>query len=122
MVIPTHTAAPFVRNGKLKLLAVMSEKRARAFPEIPTVAEQGIANVALDTWYGVFAPAATPATVVARLNTDLNALLAERDIGESLAKQGMTIAGGPPERLAQLVTSELARWSRVVKAAGIKAD
>jgi tripartite-type tricarboxylate transporter receptor subunit TctC len=122
MVIPTHTAAPFVRNGKLKLLAVMSEKRARAFPDTPTVAEQGIANVALDTWYGVFAPAATPAAVVARLNTDLNTLLAERDISESLAKQGMTIAGGPPERLSQLVTSELARWSRVVKAAGIKAD
>ena len=84
--------------------------------------ELGLPNLEVYTWYGAFAPAGTPAPVVAKLNADINALLQQPDIREQLAKQGMNPAGGPPERLGELVKSELARWSRVVKAAGIKAD
>jgi len=70
----------------------------------------------------VFAPAGTPASAIAKLNADLHALLQDAQMREFLAKQGMTAAGGPPERLGELVRRELARWTRVVKIAGIKAD
>ncbi|MGH8689806.1 MAG: Bug family tripartite tricarboxylate transporter substrate binding protein, partial [Burkholderiales bacterium] len=101
---------------------VMSTERSQAFPEVPTLREQGLAELEVETWYGAFAPAGTPLQVVNRVNSDLNTLLKDQSIRELLAKQGMTPAGGPPERLGALVKSELARWTRVVNAAGIKAD
>ena len=122
MVSALQTAAPFVNSGRLRMLGVMGAARSPAFPAVPTLNEQGFANIEVETWYGVFAPVATPAAVVAKLNAELNALLQRTDVRELLAKQGMSAAGGPPERFGNLVKSELARWSRVVTAAGIKAD
>jgi tripartite-type tricarboxylate transporter receptor subunit TctC len=104
------------------MLAVMSAERSPAFADVPTLKELGFPSLEVETWYALFAPAGTPATVVATVNTEVNALLAEPDLRELLAKQGMIPAGGPPERLGDLVKRELARWSRVVAAAGIKAD
>ena len=76
----------------------------------------------MDTWYGVFAPAGTSGPIVAKLNAELNALLEQPHTRELLAKQGMNAVGGSPERFGELVRRELVRWSRVVAAAGIKAD
>jgi tripartite-type tricarboxylate transporter receptor subunit TctC len=76
----------------------------------------------VQTWYAVFAPAGTPPATIAKLNADFDALLQDAQMKALLAKQGMTAAGGPPERLGELLRRELARWARVVKAAGIKAD
>jgi tripartite-type tricarboxylate transporter receptor subunit TctC len=90
-----------VRSGKLRALGVMS---------------------AVETWYGIFAPAGTASPVVARINADLNFLLKEPAIRSAVENQGMAVAGGPPERLGELLGRELARWKRVVDAAGIKAD
>jgi tripartite-type tricarboxylate transporter receptor subunit TctC len=104
------------------MLAVMSAERSPAFADVPTLKELGFPSLEVETWYGVFAPAGTPAATVATVNGELNALLAEPDLRELLAKQGMVAAGGPPERLGNLVKRELARWSGVVAAAGIKAD
>jgi tripartite-type tricarboxylate transporter receptor subunit TctC len=84
--------------------------------------EQGLANLEVEPWYGVFAPAATPPAPIAKINADLNTLLQLPDIREQLAKQGMNAAGGAPERFGNLVKSELARWVRVVNAAKIRAD
>jgi tripartite-type tricarboxylate transporter receptor subunit TctC len=117
-----QTAAPYVRSGKLRMLAVMSAERSPAFPDVPTLTEQGFPKLEIETWYAMFAPAGTPNTVIAKLNAELNALLREPDVRELLANQGQVAAGGPPGRLAELVKSELARWSRVVAATGIKAD
>ncbi len=122
MVISLQTAAPYVQSGKLRMLGVMTEQRSPAFPDVPTMKEQGLGDLEVYTWYGVFAPAGTPASVVARINAELNALLKEPDVRALLEKQGMSPAGGPPERFGALVKSELARWSRVVKSAGIQAD
>jgi tripartite-type tricarboxylate transporter receptor subunit TctC len=122
MVISLQTAAPYVQGGKLRMLAVMSAGRSSAFPDVPTMKELGHGDLEVETWYGMFAPAGTPPAVVARINADLNALLKQPDVRALLEKQGMNPAGGPPERFAGLVKSELVRWSRVVKAAGIKAD
>lgn len=117
-----QTAHPHVQSGKLRALGVMSAGRSSAFPDVPTLREQGFPDVEVETWYGAFAPAGTPPDAVARINADLNATLTDGVIRELLAKQGMVPVGGPPERMGNLVKSELARWTRVVKAAGIKAD
>jgi tripartite-type tricarboxylate transporter receptor subunit TctC len=122
MVISLQTAAPYVQGGKLRMLAVMSAERSGAFPDVPTMKELGHGDLEVETWYGMFAPAGTPPAVVARVNADLNTLLREPGVRALLEKQGMNPAGGPPERFGGLVKSELARWSRVVKAAGIRAD
>jgi tripartite-type tricarboxylate transporter receptor subunit TctC len=122
MVVSLQTAAPFVQNGRLRMLAVMGAERSSAFPNVLTLKEQGLPNLEVETWYGVLAPAATPSSAIAKINAELHALLQLPDIREQLAKQGMNAAGGPPDKLGNLVKSELARWARVVNAAKIKAD
>jgi tripartite-type tricarboxylate transporter receptor subunit TctC len=122
MIVSLQTVAPYVQSGKLRMLAVMSSERSEAFPEVPTLKELGLPDLEVDTWYGVFAPAGTSGAIVAKLNTELNALLRQGDVRELLSKQGMAAVGGTPERFGELVRKELARWSRVVAAAGIKAD
>jgi tripartite-type tricarboxylate transporter receptor subunit TctC len=122
MISALQSAAPHVHSGKLRMLAVMSAERAPAFPDVPTLHEQGMGDLEVETWYALFAPAGTPRAAIQKVNSELNDLLKESAIADSLARQGMTPAGGPPERLADLVKRELARWNRVVSAAGIKAD
>jgi tripartite-type tricarboxylate transporter receptor subunit TctC len=122
MIVSLQTVAPYVQSGKLRMLAVMSGERSEAFPDVPTLKELGLADLEVDTWYGMFAPAGTSQAVVAKVNAELNALLKEPEIRALLAKQGMIAVGGSPERFGELVRKELARWSRVVTAAGIKAD
>jgi len=90
--------------------------------DVPTLKEQGLPMLEIETWSGALAPAGTPASVIARLNSDINTLLRQPGIREQLARQGMNPAGGPPDRFGELVKSELARWSRVVAAAKIKLD
>lgn len=120
MVSATQTIAPQVRAGKLRLLAVMGEKRSAAFAEVPTMREQGLPNLVVETWYGLFAPAGTPPAVVAKLNADMNALLQQAEVREALARQDLNIVGGSADRFADMVKRELARWARVVAAAKIK--
>lgn len=122
MVVAMQTVAPQVRAGRARMLAVMGERRAAAFPEVPTMKEEGLPNLVVETWYGLFAPAATPSTVVAKLNADINGLLQRAEVRESLARQGMNVVGGGAERFGDMVKLELARWARVVAAAKIKAD
>jgi len=122
MISALQSAAPHVHSGKLRMLAVMSAERAAAFPDAPTLREEGLAELEVETWYGAFAPAGVPARVISRINADMNLILKEAEIRRLLENQGMSAAGGPPERMAALLRRELGRWSRVVAAAGIKAD
>lgn len=122
MVVSLQTVAPFVQNGRLRMLTILGSERSLAFPAVPTIREQGLANLEVETWYGVLAPAATPSAAIAKINSELHSLLQLPDIREQLAKQGMNAAGGPPERLGALVKNELTRWARVVNAAKIRAD
>jgi tripartite-type tricarboxylate transporter receptor subunit TctC len=122
MISAIQTAYPHVQSGRLRALAVMSPERSGAFPEVPTMKEIGLSELEVETWYGAFAPAGTPAPIVRKINADINSLLKDAQVREVLEKQGMVPRGGPPERLEALVKRELPRWSRVVKAAGIKAD
>jgi tripartite-type tricarboxylate transporter receptor subunit TctC len=122
MIVPLQTIAPYVQAGTIRMLAVMSEQRAPAFPDVPTMKELGFADLVVETWYGAFAPAATPREPIAKLNAEINSLLREKDIIDALARQGMIPAGGPPERMGKLLEVELGRWKRVVTTAGIQAD
>jgi len=117
-----QTVAPHVHSGRLRMLAVMSAARSPAFPDVPTLKEQGLPDLEVETWYAVFAPAGTPGAVVGKLNAEFNALLLEADMKDVLAKQGLVAQSGTPQSLGERVKRELARWTRVVGAAGIKAD
>lgn len=116
-----QTIQPFVTAGRLRMLASASAARAPAFPDVPTLKEQGLA-LETESWSGALVPAATPAAVITRLNSDMGALLQLPEVRDTLAKQGMNAVGGPPERFGELVKSELTRWARVVAAAKIKFD
>ncbi|MSQ53678.1 MAG: tripartite tricarboxylate transporter substrate binding protein [Betaproteobacteria bacterium] len=122
MVSALQTVAPQVNAGKLRMLGVMSPERARAYPEVPSLKEQGMANLLMETWYGVFAPAGTPAAIVQKLNAELNENLKQATVRAVLAKQGLDAAGGPAERFGDLVKMEIPRWKRVAAAAGIKPE
>ena len=121
-VAAVQTAHPQVQAGKLRALAVMSDERSPAYPDVPTMKEQGLADLEVETWYGSFVPAGTPPQVVQKLNSDLNMVLRDAQVREVIAKQGMTPVGGTPQRMGELLKKELPRWNRVVSAAGIKAD
>jgi tripartite-type tricarboxylate transporter receptor subunit TctC len=121
-VAALQTMAPFVKSGKLRMLAVLSEERSPAFPDVPTMKELGYPDLVVDTWYGVFAPAGTPPEIVARLNAELDALLALPETGAAFAKQGLAAVVDKPGRLGALLDAELARWTRVVASAHIRGD
>jgi tripartite-type tricarboxylate transporter receptor subunit TctC len=121
-IVALQTAAPHLQSGALRMLALMSAERSPAFPNVPTLKELGVQNGVVETWYGVFVPAGTPAEVVAKLNADFNSLLQLPDVKDTMNKQGMVVVGGKPERLGDLAKNELTRWARVVEKAGIKGD
>ena len=122
MISATQTAYPHVQAGRLRALALMSAERSPAYPDVPTIKEQGLSDLEVETWYGAFAPAATPPAVVAKINADIDASLKDPQVRAVLEKQSMMPVGGTPARLGDLVRRELPRWKRVVSAAGIKAD
>jgi tripartite-type tricarboxylate transporter receptor subunit TctC len=121
-VVALQTAAPHLQTGALRMLAIMSPERTPAFPNVPTLKELGLPNAVVETWYGVFVPAGTPADIVQKLNADINSLLQTADVKDAMNRQGLVVAGGKPERLQVLFKDELARWVRVVDTAGIQAD
>jgi tripartite-type tricarboxylate transporter receptor subunit TctC len=122
MFLPVHTALPLVESGNIRILAVGSQARAHQAPQVPTLAELGVADFDVDFWYGVLAPAGTPKEVVDRYNTAFNEILAQPGISAALDKQGLVAQGGPPDRLAALIAKDRARWAKVVQDAGIGAE
>jgi tripartite-type tricarboxylate transporter receptor subunit TctC len=119
---PLQTASPQVANGNARMVAVMSANRAPAFPDVPTMRDLGYPNFVVETWYGIFAPAGTPAPIVARISAELDGILQEPDIKAQLSRQGMNPIGGTPERLEAFVKEDLARWKRVVEETGLKPE
>ena len=116
------TAYPQVKGGKLKALGIAGDKRSSVLPDVPTLAEQGIANVSMSQWYALFAPAKTPKAVVDRLNKELNSVLLEKSVQKRFEDQGAEAETSTPEQLKALVQKEVTRWKAVVKAAKIKAE
>ena len=115
-------AAQFVKAGKLKALAVSTQKRSAAFPDIPTMQEAGVPDFEVDSWYAMFVPAKTPRPVIDKLNRVINTVVHEPAIRDKLLAQGSEGVGGKPEELGKVVTAELARWNKLAKDARIKID
>lgn len=115
-------AQSHVKSGKLKAIAVSSPVRSPALPEVPTFIESGVADFAVSSWVGLLVPARTPAAIVQRLNSELNAVLADPALKERLAVLGIDPRPGSPEQFAEEIKRDLARYEGVVKAAGIKAE
>ncbi|HYT84833.1 MAG TPA: tripartite tricarboxylate transporter substrate-binding protein [Burkholderiales bacterium] len=116
------TAHAQLKAGKVKALAVSSSTRFAGSPEIPSAAEAGIAGMDVKLWFGLFAPARTPKSIVAKLNSEIGDILRAPETQETFLKQGVAAAPGTPEELGDWVKSELARWTPIIRAAGIKAD
>jgi tripartite-type tricarboxylate transporter receptor subunit TctC len=116
------SALPLAKEGKLRALAVTSARRHPAAPEIPTMSESGLPGFDATSWFAVYAPAGTPADVVAKLNGEFNRIMTLADVKEKLAGIGLDVAGGSPEALGAYTRSELAKWAKVVRESGAKAD
>ena len=116
------TALPFVANGKLKPLGVAGPKRSNLLPNVPTLAEQGIANVDVSQWYALFAPAKTPKPVIDQLNRALNATLADKQVIKKLEDHGGEVETSTPEQLRARVEQDVAKWKKVVQQTKITAD
>ncbi len=116
------SSAGAVREGKLRALAVTTAGRQAAFPDLPTVAEAGVPGYEISTWYGIWAPAGTPAGVVARLQAAVASALRGAEARERMAALGAQPVADAPEDFARFVRSEFERWGRLVRDARIKAD
>ena len=116
------TAYPQIKGGKLKALGIAGDKRSSVLPDVPTLAEQGIANVSMSQWYALFAPAKTPKAVIDRLNAELNNVLADKAVQKRIEGQGAEVETSTPAQLKALVQKEVLRWKTVVTAAKIKAE
>ncbi|CAB3708257.1 hypothetical protein LMG3458_03059 [Achromobacter deleyi] len=115
-------AMPLVKGGQLRALAVTTAQRLAAYPDLPTVAESGVPGYELIGWYGFLAPAGTPAAIVQTLNRAFNQALQDEATRKKLSEMGFEIAGGPPDRLADMMRSESRKWKTVIDEAGIKLD
>jgi tripartite-type tricarboxylate transporter receptor subunit TctC len=119
---PAVNTLPLAQAGKLKALAVTSARRSALAPDLPTVAESGLPGFEVVGWYGLAVPAATPQAAIARLNGAANKALKSADLIKELRVQGYEPMGGTPEEATAWIRSEVARWSAVIRAAGIEAQ
>lgn len=115
-------ALPHIREGRVRALAVTTATRNAALPDIPTVAESGVPGYEATGWYGIAAPTGTPAAVVDRVNTEVNALLARPAFREKLLAQGSDPAPMTPAAFGALIERDRARWTRVIREANIRPD
>ena len=116
------SATTQIKAGKLRALAVTTLQRASSMQEVPTMADAGLPGFDVSTWFGVFAPAGTPAPIVARLNNAMTAALRSTEMRERLARMGAEPAPGTPEQFAELLRQELVKYQRVVKFSGARVD
>ena len=116
------SAIGHVRAGKLRPIAVTTPNRSPALPNVPTIAESGVPGYSATSWFGILAPAGTPAPVIARLNASILKALADPDVKKKLAEQGAEPHGEKPEQFAEFIRSETEKWGKTVKVSGATAD
>jgi tripartite-type tricarboxylate transporter receptor subunit TctC len=110
-----------LKAGRVKALGVTSARRSPALPDVPAIAEAGVPGYEALNWYGILSPAGVPKPIIAKLYGEMSAILRMPDIVEALAKQGADPGGGPPEEFRKFLQVEIAKWSQVIKAAGVPA-
>jgi tripartite-type tricarboxylate transporter receptor subunit TctC len=123
LMFPTlQSVVPHVKSGRVRLIAMTTEKRSPAFPEVPTVVESGIPGVIAVAWFGIHAPAGTPKPVIARLHDEAVKVVREPSIRDRFLADGADPVGSTPDQFFKFVASEIGKWTKVVKASGIKAE
>jgi tripartite-type tricarboxylate transporter receptor subunit TctC len=115
-------AIPHIRSGKLRALATSGEKRSVTLPEVPTIGEAGVPGYATANWWGVAAPRGTPSQIVRRLNDNINAVLAMKEVEKRLINEGAEPSPKTPEDVGKHVSTEMAKWVKLAKIAGIKSE
>ena len=113
---------PYIRGGRLRAIAITTATRYGGLPDLPTIAEAGVPGYEASSWFGVVVPAGTPREIITRLNAEVNRALNLPDMRERFAEQGATPAPGTPEDFGAWIRSEIAKWAKVVKASGAKAE
>jgi tripartite-type tricarboxylate transporter receptor subunit TctC len=111
-----------IETGRLRALAVTGSRRTAELPNVPTAAEAGLPGFEVTAWFGLFAPAKTPKPIVDRLNAEVVKILAMPEIRQKMAGHGVEPGGGTPEALGSLLVADIAKWGKLVKEAGIKAE
>jgi tripartite-type tricarboxylate transporter receptor subunit TctC len=119
---PAQSVMQYVQAGRLRAYAVTSAQRSATLPDLPTVAEAGVAGYEAIGWFGLLVPAATPRTVVAKLSADANAVLREPDVMQKMLVLGAEPSGNSPERFAEFIRSDQAKWARLMRERGIKPE
>ena len=119
---PVLTSLPQVRAGRIRALAVTTAKRSALLPEVPTVSEAGLNGYEAGNWFGIFAPVGVPPAIANRLNAAINAAMTNPAMKDRLQSQGADPLSGTPQQLGALVTNELAKYAKIVKAAGIRIE
>jgi tripartite-type tricarboxylate transporter receptor subunit TctC len=122
VILPVASAIPQIRAGKVRALAVLSERRLPTLPKVPTAGEAGVDNFVVPVWYGMFAPARTPPDIIARLSLETLKALDSADLRDKFAAMGVDPWPGRPEELQSLVRSETARYGEVIRGIGLKLD
>jgi tripartite-type tricarboxylate transporter receptor subunit TctC len=118
----TITALPHVRSGRLRALGVGNRARSPVLPEIPTIAEAGVPGYEAVNWIGIVAPAGTPATIVAKLHTEISAILNSPEVHKQLSAEGVEVMRMSSADFGAFMVREMDKWGRVVKEGGIKAE
>jgi tripartite-type tricarboxylate transporter receptor subunit TctC len=116
------SVVPFVKGGKLKALVLTDNKRWAALPDVPSAKEAGVPGLIVITWNGVLAPAGLPDAIVARLNSDINTVANSADMKERMKAQAAEIATTTPEEFAAMLRNDYAKWSKVIKQAGLRSE
>ena len=115
-------ALPHIKAGKLRALGVTSPQRTAVAPELPTIAEAGVSGYGVDGWYGILMPRQTPPEIIARFASSLHKALQASDVKQRLASQGLDTAVSTPEELSKIIRADIAKWAKVVRAAGIQPE
>ncbi len=113
---------PFIKDGKLRPLAVTTAKRSSALPNVPTMKEAGVAGIEMGTWFGLLAPAGTPADVVQKLNTEIVKIIKSDDFKKQMLEIGAEPVGDKSEEMAKQIKDETAKFAVIVKTANIKIE
>ena len=120
--LPTSPALPHIRSGKLRGLGVSKTRRLAIAPELPTIAEAGLPGYEATSWYGLLAPAKTPAEILARLNAESQKVLAQPEVRAQFATTDFEPEGSTPEQFGALIRNDVEKWGKVVRAVGLKPD